>query len=117
MPMEWKKIPRLFNDDGFEPLSEKGPPAAILPVEGLCIEPVDLAHTLGEIAMGCLEKQMVMVLEETIRMTQPPKPKGCFREDIKKPRTVLRLQENGLCRPPLRLDIIDPPGVFTPRLS
>jgi len=61
----------LINKDRLESPLENMTWTFMVPVKKLGIDPIELSHTEGEIGIRCLNYKVVMVVHETVGMTEP----------------------------------------------
>jgi hypothetical protein len=58
------------------------------PVEPLCIDPVELAHALGQIAVRRLDQEMIMLGHQAVGVDDPVEPFPHTRQHVEKHRPV-----------------------------
>ena len=70
-----------------------------LAIEVLCVDPVQLPHALGEIAVRGFDQEMIVVVHQTTGMHRPVEAGDDLRQHAPKQTPALLAQENGL--PPI----------------
>ena len=81
-------------------------------IKKLCIYTVQLPHTEREIAVGCLDQKVIVVVHHTIGMTEPIIAFIDMLECVQEVHPVLFVFENGLLFIAAGCDVIDGTGVF-----
>jgi len=76
-------------------------------IESLGIDAVQLPHAYRQISVGCINKQMVMIVHQTVSMTEPVVSMSNIRKGIQEHLPVLIVSENCLSLIPSARDVID----------
>ena len=71
---QFQKIHLPIHHNGIEPPLQHMPHLDMPPVEGLRVDTVELAHGLGQIGVGGLEKQVELIDHEEVDMTKHIEP-------------------------------------------
>jgi len=64
-------------------------------VEILCIHPVELSHAFGKVPIWSFDKKMVVVVHQTVGVTEPVIPFISFDQEIQEGSPILIVQEYG----------------------
>jgi hypothetical protein len=86
----------LLNEDRFVPALEQMTCPLMTFIKKLCIDPVQLPHTQGQIAVRRLDQEMVVVRHEAIGMTDPVIPFIDVLERVQEVDAVPVIFENSL---------------------
>jgi hypothetical protein len=68
---QFQEIRFLLHDDRLVTALEHMSDAAMLAIEALRVDPVQLPHALGEIAVRGFDQEMIVVVHQTIGMHRP----------------------------------------------
>jgi hypothetical protein len=66
----------------------------MMPIKALRIDPINMAHALGQIARQGLDHQMIVVRHQTVGVTHPLYPTTDLSQDIQKGLSVAIVQGN-----------------------
>ena len=64
----------LLHENGSESPLKEIPDLAMAAIKDLCVDLVELPHPAGEIRLGCLDQQMIVIVHQTVGMAKPSKP-------------------------------------------
>ena len=84
-------------------------------IETLRMDPVQLAHTLGEIALGRFGHNMIMVGHETVGITQPAHALTDRRQHVEERLAVAVIEENISAAIATRGDMVERTWKFEPK--
>ena len=104
---------RVFlDDDGFVSALEEVPGPVSSVVEELGVHTVQLPHAEGEVPVGGLDEEMVVIVHEAIGMADPVVAFVDMLERPEKVLTVLIVLEDGLLLVAAGGHMVDSAGVF-----
>ncbi len=107
----------FLNKNGFIPALEQMADPLVTFIEQLSIDTVQLPHTDGEIAVGGLNEQMIMVGHETVGVTNPVVFFVDVLEGIEEIDTILVVFEDGLLFIPTGGHVVNGARVFYAKRS
>src|SRR4030067_1024116 len=82
------------------------------PIAGLGIYAVELSHSLGQIAVRCLDQQVVVIIHEAPGMTYPVELCNDLLQSSQKRLPVLVVLKNVFAPVPARGDVVERIGKF-----
>ena len=74
-----QEVRLLLHNDPLVPALEHMPHAPMPPVEALGIDPVQLAHAFGQVAVRRLDQQVIVVVHQAVRVHGPVEVPHDFR--------------------------------------
>ena len=104
----------FLNEDRFVSALEQMACSLMTLIKKLCIDPVQLPHAQGEIAVRRLDQEVIVVVHQAVGMAEPIIPLLDMLEHVQEVDAVLVVFENGLLFIAARGDVIDSAGVFYP---
>jgi len=106
IPHKLQQIALFVNENGLEP-SLKDVPNPIMPtIEALGVHPVQMSHPTGQIGIGSLDEQMVVVLHQAVGVTSPVESSNDVPENLQKGEPILVVEKDRLSRIPASRDVI-----------
>jgi hypothetical protein len=66
----------------------------MIPIKALRVDPIDVAHALGQIACRGLDYQMIVVRHQTVGITHPLHPTADLLQDLEESLSVTMVQVN-----------------------
>ena len=102
----------FLNENRFISALEQMACSLMTLIKKLCIDPVQLPHAQGEIAVRRLDQEVIVVVHHAVGMTEPVIPFIDVLERVQEVGAVLVVFENGLLFIAARGDVIDGTGVF-----
>jgi hypothetical protein len=94
IPDQLQEIRLAVNYNGLVPPLEDVPHTSMMSIEALCVDPVQLAHARGKIAIQGLNNQVIVVGHQAVGITYPVHPPADFIEDREGRLSVLIVQVN-----------------------
>ena len=102
----------FLNEDRFISALEQMPCSLMSFIKKLCIDPVQLPHTQGQVAVRRLDQEVIMVVHHAVGMANPIVSFINVLECVQEVDAVLVVFENGLLFIAAGGDVIDGTGVF-----
>jgi hypothetical protein len=88
------------------------PDLAMAAIKDLCVDPVELPHPAGEIRLGRLDQQMIVIVHQTIGMAEPAKTTDHLTEDGQPSLPICIDQDDALARIAATGHMVDCVGEF-----
>ena len=104
---ELQQIALAVHDDCFEPTLQHVADPTVMAIEGLGVDPVELAHGPRQIGVGRLYNQVKVVVHQAIGVQQQMKPSNDARQHIEEPLPVLVIHEDVLPGVAARGDMVE----------
>jgi hypothetical protein len=102
----------LLNEDRFVPALEQMACPLMTFIKKLCIDPIQLSHTQGEVAIRRFDQEVIVVVHHAVGVANPIVSLINVLECVQEVDAVLVVFENGLLFIAARGDVIDSTGVF-----
>jgi len=102
----------LINQNRLESPLENMTWTFMVSVKKLGIDPIELTHTEGEIGIRCLDYKVVMIVHETVSMTEPVVLPDSRTKDGKELLSIYIIHEDLSPCIPTGGDMIDSAGIF-----
>jgi hypothetical protein len=93
---ELQQIAVPVNDDRLKPTLQHVTDPAVAAVEGLRVDPVELAHSLRQIRLGCFHHQVKVVVHQAVGMQAKMKADDDVLQHHEKAPAVFVIQEDVL---------------------
>ena len=102
----------LLNEDRFVPALEQMACPLMTFIKKLCIDPIQLSHTQGEVAIRRFDQEVIVVVHQAVSMTEPVIPLIDVLERVQEVDAVLVALEDGLSFVAPGGNVVDCTGVF-----
>ena len=102
----------FLNEDRFVSALEQMTCPSMTLIKKLCIDPVQLPHSQGEVAVRCLDQKVIVVVHHAVGVANPVIPFIYMLERVQEVDAVLVVFEDGLLFIAARGDVIDGTCVF-----
>lgn len=101
-----QQVALSVNENGLEPSLKDVPGPVMSAVEALGVHPIQLSHPTGQIGVGSLDEQMVVVLHQAVGVTSPVESSNDVPENLQKGKPILVVEKDRLSRIPASRDVI-----------
>ena len=102
----------FLNEDRFVSALEQMTCPLMTLIKKLCIDPVQLPHSQGEVAVRCLDQKVIVVVHHAVGVANPIVSLINVLERVQEVDAVLVVFEDGLLFIAARGDVIDGTCVF-----
>jgi hypothetical protein len=102
-----KEVGFAVNKNGLVPPLEDVTHPSVMPIELLCVDPIELTHAPGEIRIQSLDNQLIVIGHQAVGITHPVHPPADLTEEVEECLAVLLVHVNNRTVIATRGDMID----------
>lgn len=104
---QFQEVRVLFDQNRGKPALQQMPDALMPTVKGLRVAAIQLPHALREIGLGRFEQEMIVVVHQTVGVTEPAIPVNDMPEQREKLRPIAIIHHDVLPRIAAAGDVVD----------